>query len=463
MMPNEPRTTNEPRASQPAPEKQGTIAAQLRQVWRVAGNHPWLKISALLLAMLFWSVLIASDENIKREKVIVDAVVNVSGLETLQARGLTITEDLSANPIKVRMRVSVAQRDYQTASGANFMPRLDLARITQAGDSQEIKFSQAIMTYGTVLEFIPSSYTVNVETYDQRGRIPVEVVPIGKASTPLWFDKPVTDPAQITVSGPHSLVNQVARAVVYLPIDSLDISRTHNSMSALIELQDRDGGPVDSSMLRISSELVNMQSVRVDVDVYPMKELPIDTSIAVRGTPAHGYEISRTMMVPQSVQVAGPQAVLDRLQTIYVETPIDVSNMDEAVQGRSGLRLAPELKYSSATEVVILAAVREAVHTHTYVNIPVEIRNADAMLSADLALSEMSVTISGPYLTMERVSAEDVHLFVDAAGLTAGESVLPIQCMVDNVSGFTFTPQQPEVLLTLTERPPVSSSTVSEL
>ncbi|MDR2657782.1 MAG: hypothetical protein LBB86_08170 [Oscillospiraceae bacterium] len=451
---------NEPRAAQSAQPKRGSVqfsdelSVRAGKVWRSLHVHPLLKICALLLSVFLWAIMIAGDEDIQREKTIMDAPVSVVGLESLQAKGLTVTDDLSAVPIKVKMRVRVAQRNYQTVTSASFAPRLDLSRITQAGENQELKFSQALTTYGTVLEFTPSSIMVNVEAYDQRGRIPVQVVPSGTSDTPLWFDTPVADPAQVTVSGPRSLVNQVARAVVTLPVETLDVSRVHNSLSALIQLQDSEGVPIESPLLRITSELVNMQSVRVDVDVYPMKELPIDTSIAVRGMPAHGYEIDRTMMVPRSVMVAGPEATLSRLQTIYVETPIDVSSATEAVQGRSGLRLAPELKFSSASEVVILAAIREATHTHTFMDMPLEVRGVDAALESVMPLYSMSVTLSGPYLTLERVTTDDVHLYVDAAGLEAGTMILPVQCAVDNLVGFTFTPQMPEVMLTLKERAP---------
>ncbi|MDR0396089.1 MAG: hypothetical protein LBH66_02160 [Oscillospiraceae bacterium] len=456
MLPNEPRA---PQSARPAVEaRRGSVqltdplSVTAGKAWRSMRTHPWLKVCALLISLLVWAVLIAGDEDVQREKTIADAVVTVVGLEALQSRALTVTDDLTSAPIKVKMRVRVAQRNYQTVTAQNFAPRLDLSRITQAGENQEIKFSQALTTYGTVLEFTPASITVNVEEYGQRSRIPVEVSPVGAASTPLWFDTPTADPAQVTVSGPRSLVDQVARASVKLPIETLDLSRTHNSISALIELQDSAGNPIQSPLMRVTSELVNMQSVRVDVDVYPMKELPIDTSIAVRGTPAHGYEINRTMMVPQTVMVAGPAAALERLQTIYVETPIDVSGASEAVQGRSGLRLAPELKYSSASEVVILAAVREATHTHTYSDVRVEVRGTDAALDSRIPLRAMSVTLSGPYLEMERVTADDIHLYVDASGLSAGDAILPVQCAVNNLSAFTFSPQMPEIMVTLVER-----------
>ncbi|MDR1600253.1 MAG: hypothetical protein LBS11_10365 [Oscillospiraceae bacterium] len=456
MLPNEPRASKNARPG--ADTRRGSVqlsdslSVSAGKAWRSLRAHPWLKICALLISLLVWAILIAGDEDIQREKTITDAVVTVVGLETLQSRALTITDDLTATPIKVKMRVKVAQRNYQTVTAQNFAPRLDLSKITQAGENQEVKFSQALTTYGTVLEFTPASVTVNVEEYSQRGRIPVEVVPYGTAASPLWFDTPIADPAQVTVSGPRSLVNQVARAAVRLPIETLDISRVSNSVSALIELQDSAGNPIDSPLLRVTSELVNTRSARVDVDVYPMRELPIDTSIAVRGTPAHGYEINRTMMVPQSVMVAGPAAALERLQTIYVETPIDVSGASEAVQGRSGLRLAPELKYSSASEVVILAAVREATHTHTYTDVAVEVRGTDAALEAWVPVPFMSVTLSGPYLTMERVTAEDVRLYVDATGLEAGETALPVQCAVNNLTGYTFAAQLPELLVTVKQR-----------
>lgn len=436
---------------QPRPKsRRQVLGSFVRRALHSLRRHPLMKLLALLMAVIFWAVLIASDPTILREKVIPEAEVTILGLDALNRRGFTVSEDLSGKQITVRMRTEVAQRDYERVTASSFAPRLDLSRAKNMVGEQKIYFSQGLTTYGEVIEFDPAYVTVDIEPYSTRSRVPIVVDQAGESEESLWVQKPTVEPEYVTVSGPKSLVDQIANAVVVLPLEALSSARESDSISAAITLRDKDMQPISSPLISITSESVAISAAVIHVTVYPMIELPVDASTAIRGTPGHGYAVGDVHLSPESVLVAGPQEALDRLKALYIETPVDVSGATEPILGGSELRVSQELEYVSASEVVIQVNIDPAAHTHTYTGLSVEVRNLNPGLRARLSQSVQSVTIRGDYAQVEALKAGQIHLYVDARDLAAGEHTVPVLCTIDGMEDFLFAPQNDQLLLTLT-------------
>lgn len=438
------------------PETPQTETRQLPQfspkaMWKEIKRNPFLKLAALLLAIVFWAIVIASDPTLTVEKVFHDAPVTVQGLETLRNRGYTVMEDLSASEIHVKMRVAVTQTNYERATVASFSPRLDLTQITTSG-TQRVYFSAAYATYGEVVSFEPAYLDLAVEPYTQRSRIPVVIRQSGENAKSIWIDTPIADPSSLTVSGPESIVDQIRRAVVLLPLNSLSADRPHDSLSALIELQDASENPISSDLLRVTtSDSVAVDSVRIDVAVYPLREVPVSLSSAVVGTPMHGYELGEVRLTPETVFVAGAQSTLDSLSALHIQTPLNVTDAKENQLGVSALIGVSDLRYVSAGQIAVEAEIVPAIHVHTYTGKPVTVINLAPGLSAKLSRETMSVVISGEYQHVEPLKSNAIHLYVDAAGLGAGVYTPEVRCRVDGTEAYSFEAEIPRVTLTLTE------------
>ncbi|MEG0767924.1 MAG: CdaR family protein, partial [Clostridia bacterium] len=266
------------------------------------------------------------------------------------------------------------------------------------------------------------------------------------------------DPSQVTVSGPVSLAKQVRRAIARLPLESLSAQRESDSVSVPLELQDETGHTIVSPLLRISNESITLDAVQIDVTVYPMREVPVDVGSAVRGLPAHGYEVGDVHLTPSSVLVAAPLDVLDRLTMLYVESPLDVENATQSQLGGSNIRYLPDLAYTSIGEVVVQVEIRQAQHTHTYDNRTIIPMNVPPEMQATLSVPYMAVVLTGNYRDLEPLEAAQIHLYVDATGLSAGTHTLAVQCRVDGLTDFQFAAQTPTVELTLQAKNPSASA-----
>lgn len=420
-----------------------------RRFLKALFQRPFLKLGALLLAVFFWALVIASDPSLLIEKTLAGAVVSVSGMETLRNRGLTVTTDLTSSPITVKMKVQVKQGNYELVTNESFVPRLDLAQQVSTVGTQQVKFTVPTTTLGKVLSFEPDSIEINVEPYTPRKIIPVVIDQVGESAEPLWVGQPRVDPQQVVLSGPKSLVDSVRRAAVRLDRGSLSTARPTDSMAVLLELQDEAGNPIVSPLLNITSDSVVINSVTVSVDVYPMREIPVSVDTAAIGIPAHGYALQAVHITPDTVFVAASPQTLDAIDTLHIASPVDVSDSSVSVIESSGLRGLSDLRYLSTTEVLVEAEVAPAIHTHTYTAIPVAVMGASSDMVAKVSHGTMRCVISGDYTAVEGLSAEDIYLYVDATGLPEGTYAVPVLTRVDGTEAYDVSLEWPEVSLTL--------------
>lgn len=436
------------------PENQQPVHEFFKRVWEALRRRPLQKLGALLIAVAFWAIVIASDPNLLVEKTIMNAPVTVTGQEALRSKGLTVMDDITSGTITVKLRVEVRQADYDDATADTFTPRLDLSsQITSAGENQQVYFTVASNNYGQVLSIEPESVTLNVEEFTQRSRVPVVIEQTGEAGEPIYVQGATADPSQVVVSGPKSLIDSINRAVVELPLSSLSASRTVDSVSSLITLEDADGKLVSSPQLRITSDGINVDSVRIDMYVYPTKDVPVQLESAITGIPAHGYRVTDVRIVPEAVIVAADQETLDELEALYVASPIDIDGLSAGTSATVSLRPVTNAIHTAASEVTVEVDIVPSAHVHVYIDMPVTVMGVDSSVSATLDHQTMDVIVHGDYDQVQALGKDDITLYVDATDLEEGTYQLAVQCIANGTDAFTFEPEYPR--LTLTIGPPV--------
>lgn len=431
----------------PVPETQKKADSRMKLIWKRVRRHPFLKLTAVLIAILFWMIVIASDPTLERQKEMT-ATVSVTGADTLRSRGYVVTDDLTSSPITVNITARVTQGNYDRATAASFSPRLDLSQITSDGQ-QEVSFSAGYSTYGEIQSFEPKSMTVNVERYITRSRVPVVVRVTGEMPQGLWRSATSCDPNLVSVSGPASLVEQVRRAVVELPLEGLRADMEDCQVTSPVTLETADGQTISSPLIRITFESVTVDSASIECSVLPTRSVAVDAASAITGTPAHGYEVGEIRVSPETVTVADSAEALKNLEAMFVQSPVDVTGATEDLLVTVPLAGATAHSYCSAREVAVSVTIRPATHTHTYNDLPVQVENLGPGLKAALSRAKLGAVLSGAYQDMESLKAANIHLYVDAQGLAAGVYNVEVQCRVDGAESYDFTPQQQTLTLTI--------------
>lgn len=401
--------------------------------------HQWpFKLLSLVLAIILWSGLITQDPTLTREKVFTGVTISVSGEDTIKRNGLIVVSDLDAVTKDARIRVEVPQMQYASATASNYNVRIDLTRIQETGVQEAKVLTTSSSTWGSVIEVSPDTVEIEVEEYITRYRIPVSVVTEGEAPEGFYAAAPSLDPPTVAVSGPRSLVDRVVRAVATLDLGTLPAREGLVRTSVPFQLLDSDGEVIQSELIEITSESVLVDSVIAEQYLYTLRELDMSTLGLTVGEPATGYEIKTVTITPATITAAGWAANLDVLDTLYADSPVDVTGASDSFTEQIRVRRPSELTYLSSDTVTVAVEIGPVIQSKTFEDIKLSVQGTGDGYGASLAQSRVSVTVTGPQLWVESLRSSDITLSCDASGLTAGIYELPVICKVANSENVAF-------------------------
>ena len=420
-----------------------------RAISRILGSRAFLMALSLLTAVVFWSILVASDGTLTREKTFQNVAVSVTGESTLKSRGYIVMDDLDSLISGVKLTVEVTQSNYSRVSGTSYNPHIDLTQVTGEGENVlNVAFSSQL--YGPVVSCEPSSVRVNVERYITR-RVPV-VLETSGGLPGYYLDSAKTDPTMLSVSGPQSLVSQVARAVASIDVSLLSGERRSDRNSVQIRLQDAAGNTVESDLIEITNQTVLTDTVVVETELVPMREVPLEVESLVTGEPAEGYELLEVTVSQESLLIAAADEVLDAITVLTTDQPLSIEGATQDVTGTVRLRRPTGIENTVPYDVTVTARIGETTAQRTLRQVQVEVDGLDDSLRASLSREKQTVQLTGPYTYINGLSQSDVRLFVDVNGLGEGTHVVPVQISIDNAPEFACALSSPEITVTIQAR-----------
>ena len=420
-----------------------------RAISRILGSRAFLMALSLLTAVVFWSILVASDGTLTREKTFQNVAVSVTGESTLKSRGYIVMDDLDSLISGVKLTVEVTQSNYSRVSGTSYNPHIDLTQVTGEGENVlNVAFSSQL--YGPVVSCEPSSVKVNVERYITR-RVPV-VLETSGGLPGYYLDSAKTDPTMLSVSGPQSLVSQVARAVASIDVSLLSGERRSDRNSVQIRLQDAAGNTVESDLIEITNQTVLTDTVVVETELVPMREVPLEVESLVTGEPAEGYELLEVTASQESLLIAAADEVLDAITVMTTDQPLSIEGATQDVTGTVRLRRPTGIENTVPYDVTVTARIGEMTAQRTLRQVQVEVDGLDDSLRASLSREKHTVQLTGPYTFINGLSQSDVRLFVDVNGLGEGTHVVPVQISIDNAPEFACALSSPEITVTIRAR-----------
>lgn len=417
-------------------------------------NWPW-KLLALFLAVCLWAGLITQDPTLTRERVFNDVQISVNGADTMRrSNGLIILSGLEEENLNVRMRVEVPQREYNTVTAANYNPRVELSRITEPGEQTLRVSATSTTSYGIVEDITPSSINVMVDRYVTNYRVPVTVNVTGKYPDGFYTDAISLDPSSVAISGPETIVDQIARVTVDFNASTL-WARAGEYVSALpMRFISRDGKTIESDQLEVSSANVVLRTITLKQTLYPMRTIPMNGNALIAGQPARGYRVKNVTVSPTEITAAADsQDILDTMDSMVLESPVDVNSASESFNMTVRVRRPTELKYISAGSLSVHVEIEPVTVSRVFDSVKLFARGMGSGLRASMNTGSLSALVTGPQLLVESLHNADVTAYVDVSGLSAGTYVLPVQMLAEDIDlgQLTFTATPATVTVTLAE------------
>lgn len=368
-----------------------------------------IKILSLLFAMLIWGYVMM-DQNPVRTKTVEEVTVNFEGESDLIARRLVVRSDRAEALKSITVKVNTELTKYADLDASDITASISLRNVS--GPGIYTLPINATAADGSVVSYSPSKVTIEIDNLVSR-RIPVEVSLVGTLPDGYWCDEPETANGYIEITGASKDISSVVKAVCR--IDLTGRTETYNE-SAAVELQNSAGDTVNASLLG------ELPTIPVKLTVLRMAELPVNVDAAIIGEenlPVN-YEIVGFNVSPTStIKVVGEEAAIEGLMGIAVE-PIDVTNEKENVETEVKLLLPDGVISLGGDTVQVRVNIRQKMQTLSLIEVPIKVLGVGKKLAESLDITSTDVTINGPISLISGLSRDEVEVYADVTGMSAG-------------------------------------------
>jgi YbbR domain-containing protein len=399
-----------------------------------------IKLLSLLFAMLIWGYVL-SDQNPVRTKTVADVPVNFDGESDLIARRLVVRSDRAEALKSITVKVDTELTKYADLDANDITASISLRNVSGPGTYALPIYVTA--TDGTVVSPL-QEVTVEIDNLVSK-RIPVEVSLLGTLPDGYWSDTPELASGDVIIEGSSMDISSVVKAVC-----SIDLSartETYNE-SATVELQNSSGEVVKATLLG------ELPSIPVKLTILRMEELPINVDAAITGRenlPVN-YEIVGTSVSPSStITIIGSKEDIDGLRGIDIE-PIDVSDRSESVETEVKLLLPEGVTSLDGDTISVRVNIRQKLQTLSLPAIPIKVRGLGNRLASSLDIESTDITITGEIGIINGLSRNDVVIYADVTGLSAGTYPIALRLALPNekiLSEVTYVIAAPDVNVTI--------------
>jgi YbbR domain-containing protein len=404
---------------------------------RIATADFPLKLTAILIAVVFWLVSILSAPP---TEIVQDYGGRVAvGRPDAVPAGYVLQGQLG--DVGVRLRGTPAALANVIASDLHATLDLPIADLHNS-EPQDVPVRVAVATPDVKVESIaPATVTVRIEPITSRD-LAVQARFANSPPAGTFAGDPAITPSQVRVSGAAS---QVARiAALYATVGFGD------AVTDLVQsVQPR---AADASGATIDGLTVEPAVVQLTVPVLPTattRTVPVVP--AVRGSVAAGYWITRVTSDPTVVTVRGEGAALSAIDQVAT-APIDVSDLGADRTFQVALLLPAEgTSLVKAAQATVTVSIAPLLGSRSFPVVALQATGLGSGFVAEFDPPSIGLVVSGPVPALSGITAGQVVATVDAAG--KGPGTYPVDVVVRTPAGTTAQSVQPtRVTLTIRTR-----------
>ncbi|MBK8046609.1 MAG: hypothetical protein IPK16_05460 [Anaerolineales bacterium] len=442
-------------------ETEPKVPAPQREQKRFAWSRGDLGMIAFAigLALIIWFIAINQENPLVVQDLTDRVPVTVIGLE----QGLTVIEDLSNESVKLKLRAPRSAWDNLDVT--DFRATIDLTNLDPGQHDVEVQV-KSLDPQISILDVQRPRLRVTIDTV-ALAEAPVQVEVMDSSAFGYDWQTPVYNPMTVTVSGPATQVQRVAkvRAEVFLRNAKSQVERQQ-----AVTPYDAQNRPVEG--LTVEPSIVQV--------VVPVEQWPGRKEVAVRvklsGRPADGYRLSSVKVEPSTVVLQGNADDLSEVPGFVETEPLSLEGATSDVRQRLRLIL-PTGVSSYDGDTVIGSAGIAAIEGGATVSQPLVQQGLMPGLVADSALQDVDVILSGPVPLLDSLKPGDLFAILDLTGLISGthavapkivlpdgiemEGVIPetVEVVIKNVEGAATPPENAlPALPTLQAAPPPTST-----
>lgn len=338
------------------------------------------------------------------------------GESVLNERGLMVTA-VSSNT--VNLRLSGNRSDLSKVNSGNITIKADLSKIYEPGTQIPLTYTSPtfpgdVASNAFVIESKePDSIYITVVKRVTKS-VPVEVVWVGTTAEGFMIDREnkTLDYPEVTVTGPESVVNTIAKATITVDLDGRreSISESYN-----YTLCDEQGNPVDAKLIT-----TDVEQVRLDVTIRAVKDLRLTYTL----NPGGGANAENTTVTlsAETIRVSGSEAALENLGDTLSIGSINLADITRDTTLTFGVALPEGITNLTGVNEVTAEVTFHGLATKEMTVAQIEAVNVPEGLEVELITEKLTVTLRGPTEQISKVTPEDVTAIADFTGAEVGTS-----------------------------------------
>ena len=301
-----------------------------------------------------------------------------------------------------------------------------------------------------VLEQQPTTITIRREKLISRS-IPVEINVIGTPPLGYKTDPILLEPAEVTVSGPESLITRIQRAQGQIDIGGATETITRSVGISVLDENDRtvNGINVSSSTVVVTAPVKLLGGYR-----------NVIVKVVTTGIVASGYRLTNYLVSPSSVIVFSSDPRLVEQLPGYIQTkPLDLSDAVDDFETLLELDLPTDVVAATDSKVLVQVSIA-AIETSLTISLPIEITGLLPGLEANISPGTVDVILAGPIPVLNNLQPTDIRVIVNLENYQEGiHQVIPIVDFLPvDVKKVSILPATVEVTIT---QLPTSTPTLS--
>lgn len=373
------------------------------------------KLTSVLLSVLIafglWMYVVTTVSQ-EDEYTFYNIPVVVVGESVLHDNNLVIT---SQSAKSVSLRLSGNRGDLSKLDSSNISVRLDVSKIYEAG-SHQVSFTPSYPANVASNAFVvetktPGNITVNVEELRIK-EVPVEINWVGAVPDGFMLDREnrTLDYTSVTVEGPASVADRIAKAVIEVDLDE---QRESISQSYRYTLCDENGEPVDAEQIT-----TNVAEVRLDVKIQQFREVALVLNVTYGGG---ATEKNTTIDIqPKTIRLSGGEAVLDAFGDSIVLGKINLAEIEKSQPFIYPISLPEGITNLSGVTEATVDIRFTGLSTKEFVVDNIQPINVPEGMMADIISEKLTVVIRGSSAELVNLTEEDILVTVDFTGAEVG-------------------------------------------
>lgn len=284
-------------------------------------NDRFVMLFSVVAAVILWFVIAATDKDSDTGKTVSDIPIQITLSDSAQQDGLKIFDNGEKKAsVTVRgnwLTVSeISKDDIQvTARQSTSIDQPGTYPLQLTAKSQSLRTNYEIVQDS----LDPQMITVKVDRLTEKEFTVEDNINYNKPEGYIGVEENFT-PSKITVSGPESDVERIARVVAEYRTDEV-ISQSQTITAELV-FYDNDGEEIPKSEMEYIT--LSEETVQVDINILKKAEIPVKATFSNK--PAGFNDSVLATINPSTIEVGLPEKYVDTLQQVQLD-PIDFSNI----------------------------------------------------------------------------------------------------------------------------------------